>query len=168
MKRIINVAGLAACLAIALGLVAAAAKADYTGTWTLDLAKSEGLPPVVKSQTVTVKQTGDRVEVTTKTTLDEGEQTQTDAYVLDGKETDFVPKGPGGMEGKGKRTSSWAADGNGIEVKETATFDTPGGAVDVKFVRNWSLSADGKTLTIVMNIDSPMGAQTIKRVLNKG
>jgi hypothetical protein len=167
MRRIIT-AGLAAAVALSLGLAAASAKANFTGTWTLDLAKSAGLPPNIKAQTLTVKQTGDRIEITTKVTTDEGEQNQTDVYTVDGKEADFTPKGPGGMEGKGKRTSTWTADGNGIDVKEASTFETPGGAVDVKIMRKWALSADGKTLTIDVTAETPMGTQNLKRVFTKG
>ena len=168
MKRIIKVAGLAASVVFTLGLVAASAKADFSGTWKLDLAKSQGLPPAFKAQTLIVKQTGDRVEIVSKTSIEEGDQDQVDTYTLDGKEADYMQKGPGGAEGRGKRTASWAADGNGIDVKEAATFDTPGGPVEVKITRKWSLSADGKTLTIDMTVDGPMGTQTIKRVLTKG
>lgn len=167
MKRITN-AALAAVMALAAaGAVAAAAKADFNGTWKLDVAKSEGLPPMIKGQTMTVKQTGDRVEIETTITSDEGEQVIKDAYVLDGKEADFTQK-MAGAEAKGKRTSSWTADGNGIDVTESARFEGPMGAADIKATRKWSLAADGKTLTIVMNIDGPMGQQTIKRVFVKG
>ena len=166
MKRI-TTAALAAVMALGVGAAsAAAAKADFTGTWKLDVAKSEGLPPAVKGQTMTVKQTGDRVEIATTVTTDQGEQEIKDAYVLDGKEVDHVQKAMG-MEGKGKRTANWSADGNGIEVKENALFETDQGSADIKTTRKWALSADGKTLTIEMVIDGPMGPQNIKRVFAK-
>ena len=50
MKRIAT-AALAAVMALGAATAvtsAAAAKADFTGTWKLDMAKSEGLPPMVK------------------------------------------------------------------------------------------------------------------------
>ena len=166
MKRI-TTAGAAAALALTVGLVVASAKADFSGAWTLDLAKSQGLPPDVKSQTMTVKQTGDRVEVVTKTTREGGEEVNPAVYTLDGKEAAHLQKGPNGMEGRGKRTSTWAADGNGFDVKETVVFDTPGGPVEVKGTRKWVLAADGKTLTIDMNIETPDGAQAMKRVFTK-
>lgn len=169
MKRITN-AALAAVMALGAATAAvsaaAAAKADFTGVWKLDVSKSEGLPPMIKGQTMSVKQTGDRVEIETTITSDEGEQIVKDAYTLDGKEVDHVQKAMG-MEGKGKRTSKWSADGNGIEVSENAHFETAMGAADVKATRKWTLSADGKTLTIVMDIEGPMGPQTIKRVFVK-
>ena len=167
MKRITTVGAVAAALALTAGLVVASAKADFSGAWTLDMAKSEGLPPDVKSQTMTVKQTGDSVEVVTKTAREGGEEVNPAVYTLDGKEAAYLQKGPNGMEGKGKRTSTWAVDGNGFDVKETAVFDTPGGAIEVKATRKWALAADGKSLTIDMHLETPMGAQTIKRVFTK-
>jgi hypothetical protein len=167
MKRTTTVSAVAAALALTAGLVVASAKADFSGAWTLDIAKSEGLPPDVKSQTMTVKQTGDRVEVVTKTTSEGGEEVSPAVYTLDGKEAAHLQKGPNGMEGKGKRTSTWAADGNGFDVKETAVFDTPDGPVEVKGTRKWALAADGKTLTIDMTVETPMGTRTMKRVFTK-
>lgn len=166
MKRKFMVLGVA-CLVFALGLVAASAKANFSGTWTLDKTKSEGLPAALKDQVMTVTQTDDKLVIESKLTTEKGEQNQTDTYTLDGKPADFTAKGPGGMEGKGKRTAKWTADGNGIDVSEEILFDTPQGSATVNITRKWTLSADGKTLTIDMNVSSPMGSQQIKRVLVK-
>jgi hypothetical protein len=166
VKRTFIVSSLTVCLASALfAIVAAAAKVDFSGTWTLDKSKSEGLPPVIKDQVMTVTQTGDKINIETKLTTDEGEQNVSDVYTLDGKPADFTAKGPGGIEGKGKRTAKWSADGNKIEVTEAVTYDTPQGALALDITRTWMLSADGKALTIDMDISSAMGSQKIKRVL---
>lgn len=167
MKRFIT-AGVVALVAFSAALAQQTAKADFTGVWTLDTAKSEGLPPTFKGQKLTVKHTGDRVEIESKITLDEGDRSDTDAFTLDGKAADYKPKGPGGLEGTGKRTATWSADGRGIDLNEAATFDTPMGSADVKITRKWSLSPDGKTLTIEINADTPMGAQHSKRIFTKG
>jgi hypothetical protein len=155
-----------ALLVFASGLIAAAAKANFSGTWTLDKTKSEGLPPTIKDQVLTVTQTGDKLNIESKLTTEQGDQVNNDVYTLDGKPADFSSK-MGGGEGKGKRIANWSADGNGIEVKEEVTFDTPNGPATVNITRQWTLSADGKTLTIEMNISSAMGTQQIKRVLVK-
>ena len=170
MKRFITAGVVALVCAFSAALAqqpAPAPKADYSGVWTLDTAKSDGLPPMLKGQKLTVKQTGDRVEIESKMTLEEGDRNDTDAFTVDGKAADYTPKGPGGMEGKGKRTATWNADGRGIDLDEAATFDTPMGSADVKITRKWSLSADGKTLTIEINAETPMGAQHSKRTFTK-
>ncbi|HVE59633.1 MAG TPA: hypothetical protein VNB22_22675 [Pyrinomonadaceae bacterium] len=141
-----------------------AANPDFSGTWTLDKSKSEGLPPGMK-QEMTVKQAGDKISIETKLTTEQGEQVVPDSYTLDGKETEFTPKAPDGSTGKGKRTAKWTD--SGIEVKDISTFETPDGTVTVKMTRKWSLSADGKTLQIEINAEGPQGAQTIKRTFNK-
>ncbi|HEY0321311.1 MAG TPA: hypothetical protein VGC66_10175 [Pyrinomonadaceae bacterium] len=166
MKRNLMVASVA-LLVFASGLIVAAAKANFGGTWTLDKSKSEGLPAYIKDQVLTVKQTGDKLDIESKLTTEQGDQTITDVYTLDGKPADFTSKGPGGAEGKGKRTAKWSADGNGIEVSEAINYETPNGSVAVDITRKWTLSADGKSLTIEMNVVSPMGTQQIKRVMVK-
>ena len=138
------------------------AKVGFGGTWTLDKSNSEGLPPGM-DQLMTVVQTGDKLSVETRLITEQGEQVVPDSYILDGKEVEFTPKTPGGQSGKGKRTAKLGTDGNSIEVSETATFDTPEGAVNVQATRKWTLSPDGKTLKIDMTVDGPNGKQLLKR-----
>ena len=138
------------------------AKANFGGTWTLDKTNSEGLPPDM-DQVMTVVQTGDKLTVETKLVTQQGEQVVPDTYILDGKEVEFTPRTPGGQAGKGKRISKLTPDGNGIEVSETATFDTPEGTATIQATRKWMLSPDGKTLKIEMTVDGPNGKQLLKR-----
>ena len=145
---------------------ATTAKGNFGGTWALDKANSEGLPPGM-DQSMTVVQTGDKLSLETKLITDQGEQVVPDSYILDGKEVDFTPRTPGGQSGKGKRIAKLSADGNTIHVSEDSTFDTPEGAVNIKATRKWTLSPDGKTLKIDMTIDGPNGKQTIKRTFIK-
>ena len=162
MKRKIMACGAAAVM-LALAAVGARAKADLGGTWVLDKSRTEGLPPGM-DQTMTVTQAEDLLKIETRITTPAGEQTVPDSYVLSGKEVEFTPPVPGGGGGgKGKRTSKWAADGNGIEVTEEATFDTPDGPATVRAARRWSLAADGKTLTIEMSVEGPQGKSQSKR-----
>lgn len=163
MKRNFVMAGVAA-LVFAFSLIGASAKADFSGTWTLDKTKSEGIPAAIKEQVLVVKQDGDKINIDSRLTTETGEQNTTDIYTLDGKPADFTQKGPGGAEGKGKRTAKWTADGNGLDVKEEVTFETPQGALALDVTRKWTLSADGKTLTVELNIASAMGSQQMKRV----
>jgi hypothetical protein len=110
-------------------------------------------------------QTGDKLSLETRLITDQEEQVVADSYMLDGKEVEFTPKGPGGLSGKGKRTAK--AEGNSIEVSETATFDTPEGTATFQTTRKWTLSSDGKTLKIDMTVDGPNGKQLLKRTFIK-
>lgn len=161
--RMLSVVLMFACCGIAAG---AAAKVDLSGTWALDKARSEGLPQGM-DQTLTVKQTGDRVEVEAKISGPRGEQTVSDGYVLDGQPKDFEPALVGGGKGKGKRTSAWTADGDGFDASEEATMQGPDGEEKVKATRRWRLSPDGKTLTIEMSFEGPGGVVKSKRVFTK-
>ena len=168
MKRKIATGSVAASVLIALSLVAASAamKADFSGKWTMDKAKSEGVPPGME-QTMTVTQTGDKIDLETKITGPMGERVVKDSYTADGKETDFTPQGPQGAIGKGKRTAKWTADGAGLEVSETATIDGPNGQEEVSATRKWTLAPDGKTLTIELTFRGSEVSQTSKRVFVK-
>jgi hypothetical protein len=169
MKRKIAAGSIALVTLVALSLVvagAAAAKADFSGKWVLDKAKSEGLPPNIE-QTMTITQTGDKIELETKITSPQGERTIKDSYTLDGKEADFTPQGPQGAMGKGKRTARWSADGAALEVSETATLDGPNGPDEVSATRKWTLAADGKTMTIELTFNGEQGTQKTKRVFVK-
>lgn len=169
MKRKLLI-GIVALAVFAFGIgIVAAAKANFSGVWMLDTAKSEGLQPGT-IQTMTVKQDGDRVEIETKLKAGDGaEQTLKDAYVLDGKEVDFTP--PiigGGAAKKAKRTSKWTADEGGFDASEEVLVSAPDGGEDtIKAKRRWRLSADGKTLTIEMDVELPNGATKSKRVFVK-
>ena len=160
----------AALAALALGAaVASAAKVDFSGTWVMDAAKSEGLPPGVK-QTLKVTQKDDKIDIEVKVTQPDGtERTLTDSYTADGKETPFQPvmQGGGPPPKNAKRTAKWAADRSGIDVIENSEVDTPEGPDTLQMVRKWTLSADGKTLTIEQNFKGPIGSQQSKRVFTK-
>jgi imidazolonepropionase-like amidohydrolase len=134
----------------------------FAGTWALDKANSEGLPPGM-DQLMTVVQTGDKLSLETKLITDQGEQLVPDSYILDGKEVDFIPRGLGGQTGKGKRIAKLGADGRSIEVTENSTFETDEGTLNVQATRKWTLSADGKTLKIDMTVAGPNGQQVLKR-----
>ncbi len=155
-----------ALLALNLNALALPAKADFSGVWKLDAARSTGLPPGME-QTMTVVQTGDTIKVETLVKgTPQGDITVADSYEADGRETDFKPANQ--PNGKGKRTTKWNADASGIEVTEKVEIETPeGGTVPVEAARKWSLAPDGRTLTIEIKVKSPQGEQESKRIFIK-
>ena len=142
-------------------------KPNFSGTWELDTTKSTGLPGEVR-QMMTVRQEGDRLDLETKTTSKQGDRTSTDSYVLSGQETEFTPAlvGSDGTA-KGKRVAKWSADGSGFESTEQATVKTGEGSDEIKGKRTWRMSADGKTLTIEMDLAGANGPIQSTRVFNK-
>src|SRR5215212_869304 len=143
------------------------AKPNFTGTWELDAKKSEGVPEGV-TQVLTVKQVDDRIDLEIKMSGPQGDRTLPDAYVIDGKETEFKPAIMSGGNAKGgKRVSTWAKDGTGFDVQEQAVIEGPEGEDEVKGKRTWRLSPDGKVLTIEMDLTGKGGAIKSKRVFNR-
>ena len=100
---------MACAFAFAFGYVAiAAVKPDFNGSWVLDRARSFGIPGNM-TQTMTVKHTGDQMEVETKLIQPGNERIVKDTYTMDGKEYEFSPPVPGNAPPnapapKGKRT----------------------------------------------------------------
>jgi len=155
-------------LSILPALAADPARPDFSGRWELDAAKSEGLPPETK-QWMTVKQTGDRLEVEMKITGPQQDRTVNDTYTLDGKPAEFTPAMLGaGKAKKGTRTASWSADGSGMDLIEEAEVETPeGGADTIKGKRTWRLSEGGKVLTIEIDLAGGQGPIKGKRIFRK-
>jgi hypothetical protein len=142
-------------------------KPNFTGTWELDVSKSEGVPEGMK-QVLSVKQVDDRIDVEIKMSGPQGDHTLPDAYVVDGKEAEFKPPIVSGGNAKGgKRVSTWAKDGAGFDVQEHALIDGPEGADELKGTRTWRLSPDGKVLTIEMDLTGNGGAIKSKRIFNR-
>ena len=162
----------AACAALAaLSLcvaVAAAAKANYSGTWVLDLSKSEGMPAGLE-QTVTITQTDDKLDLVIKQKTQQGERTVNESHVLDGKAVEFKPNVPPNQPPptNAKRVSKWTADGAGIEILDTFDVETPDGQITMVIKRTWTLSADGKTMTVIQDVKGQIGGSQTKRIYNK-
>jgi len=147
-------------------LAFAAAKADFSGTWVMDKARSEGLPPSVE-QTMTLTQLGDNLTMQNKIVTAEGEINISDTFNINGKEVEFTQK-RNNEEVKGKRTSKWLADGNSFEATEE--FTVMGGdnlPITVQTTRKWIMSADGKTFTVDLSGKTPDGDLHTKRVFVK-
>ena len=129
--------------------------ADFSGKWNLDLTKSElgQQAAMIKSQTVTITQSGTSFKVSTQTERNAdavggggggrggfgggGDQ----SYTLDGKEVSTERQGPNGA-----MTIKTTASQTGNKVVITSVFPGPNG--DVKSTSTYELSADGKTLTV--------------------
>jgi hypothetical protein len=142
-------------------------KPNFSGTWELDAKKSEGVPPEM-GQVMTVRQNGDRLDLEIKVTSKQGDRTSTDSYVLSGEETEFTPAlvGADGTA-KGKRVATWSADGSGFDSTEQATVKSGEGSDEIKGKRTWRISADGKSLTVEMDLAGAQGPMKSKRVFNK-
>jgi hypothetical protein len=159
MKRVVL---LALATAIVLPFhVRAQAKPDFSGTWTLDTAKSDPAPQGRGGGgggggTQTIKQTGTELAVTT-----EGRQgPQTMTYKLDGSESTNQVMGRGGAQTV-KSTAKW--DGSSLVIETTRDFN--GMSITSKEVRR--LDNGGKEMHVETTAQTPNGEQKRKVVYTK-
>jgi hypothetical protein len=85
------------------------------------------------------------------------------SYKLDGSET---PVDMG--RAKGVRKATWSSDGKTLELSSKTTFaGQDGNEVTTTQSEKLTVSADGKTLTVVRHTESPRGPQDSTYVFTK-
>ncbi|MCU1265231.1 MAG: hypothetical protein JWM21_1549 [Acidobacteria bacterium] len=144
---------------IALPIVSAYAqqKADFSGTWKLNVAKSDfgALPgPDSRTDVITHKDPSITDDVISEGA--QGKQEYTIKYTTDGKEvTNQI--GPLAIHS----TLKW--EGNNLVITSKFAYND----ADVNAQSTWALSPDGKTLTISVHFASTLGETDQKIILEK-
>ena len=147
----------AVLLAAAFGVLQAQAKPNFTGTWKLNVSKSDFGPlPAPDSRTDKITHADPDLTDAVTQSGQMGDLSAELKYSTDGKETTNTVRG-----NEIKSTAKW--DGDELVIDGKASFN----GSDVTLKDRWSLSADGKTLTILRHIVSPMGEADQKVVLEK-
>lgn len=183
MKKIFFLAAMFAAFTIA-GF-AQAKPTDFSGTWTLDIPKSQINERMrIDALTMTVAQTDKELKVTseTKRTAPPADAAQpgpngpggrgmrgfsgdgTVAYSLEGKETIVEIDGPNGKMPIKYKAALEAGKAN---LSTSRTFNGPMGEVTATTKDTWTLSPDGKTLTVTRSQSSPRGESTSTLVFVK-
>lgn len=127
---------------------------NYAGTWTLDTAKSKDLPDHFKNVNFVklyVTQDNKVLKVVDEAKYNGQEALkQTDVYNLDGTESKKPTEvSKAGMTLKIPATRKVVvADDGKLKLIKARGFQTPNGGFIVTQVEDWTLSADGKTLTV--------------------
>lgn len=150
---------------------------DFSGKWNLDVSKSKLSEQMrIESMTMTVTQTEKEIKIESAVKRAEnpdaggqmrrggfGGDSQT-IYTLDGKETVTDMAGAFG----GKMTAKAKAEKDGkLKLIQTRNIETPMGARSMKLTETWSLSADGKTLTVKRESETPRGNNSSELVFTK-
>ena len=147
-------------------LAFAATKPNFGGIWTMDRARSFGLPGNM-NQILTITQKDEQIDLETKLIQPDNERVVKDTYIIDGKEHEFTPQVPANQPpAKGKRTAVWLPGDRGIQVTEVTTSETPKGTVTSQMVRKWTMSSEGE-LVIDMYVDNPNISYEAKRIFKK-
>jgi hypothetical protein len=144
---------LSALLAMTFLAAQAQAGANFTGVWKLNLAKSEyGPVPQPDAMTRTINHNDPSLQISTYTKGAAGEVTTELKYTTDGKPA----------ENKGSKGSAkW--DGDKLVVDSVRDYQ----GAELKLHDVWTLSTDGKTLTINSHLTVPQGEIDMTQTFEK-
>jgi hypothetical protein len=135
----------------------AGGKSNYSGTWKLNVGKSDfGVLPPPDSRTDIIDHKDPAMKVATTQDGAQGKQDYTMTITTDGKE---ATNNPGGMELKS--TATW--EGSNLAVNTKLKFQDN----DVAIKTVWILSDDGKTMTQNAHFTSAMGEFDQKMIFEK-
>lgn len=174
------------CL-FAISATAQTKKADYSGEWMLDASKSNlGERSRIEAMTMKVTQSEKELKVETATKRAAppegapaggggnrggagggmrggfGGGDGATVYSLEGKET----TAEGAMGGQAKLKANFEKDAK-LNLSRTQTIDSPNGQATISIKETWELSADGKTLTVKRDVESPRGTNSTEMVFTK-
>src|SRR5687767_15107724 len=176
MTRAQRTIGSLGALLLALVVGTAQAQPQFTGTWVLDRAQSQlpnrgahgkGMadpqapPPEVK---LIVEQQGNTLKATRSVARGPQERAMSETFVADGSErTETTPRG-------GTAVTKATLGGDRLIVNKSHTRPAKEqGQPSRSFSREsvWTLSQDGRTLTIDTTMHTPRGERTMKAVYTK-
>lgn len=181
MKRTIFLAAFVCLLAVSA--FAQDKKAtDFSGGWTLDVSRSKlGERARIESMTMTVAQTDKDIKIETATKRLQpadaaggmgrggmrggfgGDINFT--YTLDGKETTVTQETQMGAIPV-KLKAEPGGDGT-LKLSSSRTLNTPNGEITMTTKETWTLSEDGKTLTVKRDTETPRGTNSSEMVFTK-
>ena len=161
MKR--TLLSIAVLLTFAASFAAAAQdKPNFSGTWVIDLTKSDFGPlPVPESMSLVVTHKDPALKIVSKQKGEMGEVTNERNVTTDGKDsTNKLNTGMGDPQTIVSKTS-WS----GKTLVSTYNLDAQGTPVGVK--DTWELSPDAKVLTVTRALTTPDGDLAVKMTFNK-
>lgn len=131
---------------------------DLSGTWELDVARSNyGMMPAPQKGTLVIEHREPALKVTATQVSERGERTTTSSYTTDGRES--------------RNTNAMGAEAVSVLKWEGAVLTNQTKAQmmgnDITIAERWSLAADGRTLTIARKIAAPMGEMEMSSVYTR-
>ncbi len=144
-------------LGVLLCVSAAQAKTTFTGTWKLDVAKSDFGPlPHPNSLLDTIDQSDSTMKINRAQSGQNGDITYDLIYTLDGRESTNTVRG-----NPIKSTVKWDGDALLIETRLKLQDN------DIQMNDRWTLGEDGKTILIARHFKSAQGEADQKLVMVK-
>jgi hypothetical protein len=146
-----------ALLTLAFGVAYAQAKPNFSGTWKVNVAKSDfGAMPGPDSRTDKITHADPDLKVHVAQSSQMGELNYDATYTTDGKESTNSLSG-----NVFKSTVKW--DGDDLSLETKGSFN--GNEFTAK--DRWTLSEDGKTMTVQRHLASALGETDQKVVFEK-
>jgi hypothetical protein len=144
-----------AALAMTFLAAQSQAAANFSGEWKLNLAKSDyGPVPPPELMTRTIKYDEPVLQISTHQKGAQGEVTTQIKYTTDGKTVENTNP-------PSKGSAKW--DGDKLVVDSVRDLQ----GAELKFHEVWSISADGKVMTINNHIAAPQGEFDLVLVFDK-
>src|SRR5882762_6238419 len=155
--------------------VSAAAPANFSGTWTLDKSKSQGLDQRMQNAESiqwVITQNDKQISIESKVTggqnagggggMRGGGMGGPRSYNLDGKEITTEANG-----GTSTTKAAWSSDGQTLELSSIRAGSFNGNEFKATTNDKLQLSGDGKVLTVKRTGESPRGPVDATLVFNK-
>ncbi len=139
---------------------AATAHPDFSGTWVLDTTKSQSPMPLPGTMQIVVAQAANSMKIDRTASTPNGDMSTSTNWTLDGQ-TSKNTVTQMGMSIDMNTIANW--DGAALVAKTTADV----GGQTLEQTDRWSLSADGKELTINTDVSAGGQQMSAKLVLNK-
>lgn len=167
-----------ALLLLGVGVTAAQAQPQFAGSWVLDRSQSQfpaharrGPAPDAQQQqpsvqhqppqvTLVVAQQGDTLKITRTVAMGTRQHSMTDTIVADG--SDQVQQGY-----RGNVVVRSAFEVDRLVITQTRTKKTDQGDQTMSRQSIWTLSPDGKVLTIDTTMHGPRGDRAMKTVYQR-
>lgn len=144
--------------ALLLTALPALAKPNFTGDWKLNTTKSDfGQVPPPDSMTYKIDHADPKIASVNKQSGQMGDVEMKTNCTTDGKEC----TNEGFQGSQTKSVMKW--DGDALMTDSKGSF----GGMDFTLKSKWTLSADGKTLTVAQTIGTSMGDFTQTLVFDK-
>jgi len=178
MKRLQRTIGTMALLLLGIGVVAAQAEPQFSGSWVLDRSQSQfpshegrgqkapdaqqqpAVPHQPPQVTLVVAQQGNTLKVTRTFAMGTRQHSMTDTIVADG--SDQIQQGY-----RGNVVTRSTFEGDRLIVTHTRTKKTDQGEQTMSRQSVWTLSPDGRVLTIDTTMHSPRGDRAMKTVYQR-
>lgn len=139
-------------------------KTDFSGEWALNESKSNlGEGRFFSALKIAVKQGAESITIErTRQGRDGQEMVRSVTLTMDGKEnldeSEF---------GSSTSTANWSEDGSSLIIGTKREFERQGQVSEMKSKEIWTLTEDGKALTIELTSSSPRGDRAATSVYDK-